>query len=297
MIITEVKALIVTITILFALFLNNATALEIQITHSESYEELSRFTEKSIRTALPDLTDIVGTPQDTLFFFIASSRKEFRDYTGGGLPDWANGVTIFPANLVVLKSPDFARTSLRRYRVTVLHELVHLIQGQQVPLNLTPLWFNEGVAVYFTDNYNTHSKVLLSRAITNNSIIPLNKLSDVLSYSQPKAELAYAESASVIEYLVQVYGIESISQILENMKSRISFEKSLQMVTGIDNSDFHYYWRNYIKRAYNWVFLLDIQYIIWLIIPVMVVLAFLTIKRRNRLIKESWNDEIDEAEI
>ena len=219
------------------------------------------------------------------------SENQFRKYAGPSLPSWANGVTLFPQGIVVIKTPDLTRSTLKNYRTTIVHELVHIIQGQQVPLNLTPVWFNEGLAVYFSEEYNLRSKIILSRAIAKKKLIPLNKLSDVLNFSDLKAELAYDESASVIEYLVQVYGFKVLEEIFENMRSGSGFEKSITIATDIDYSNFSYFWERYVSRTYRWIFLLDIQYILWLIMSLLLILAYLSIRRRNRETAKIWEDQ------
>lgn len=266
-------------------------SISINVISPDKYEELSKFTLSTISHQIPKLSNIIGAPKSPITFILASTEHQFQSYTGHPLPSWANGVTLFPQNVVIIKTPDFSHTTLRTFRTTILHELVHHIQGQHVPLNLTPIWFNEGIAVYFSREYDIRSKIVLSRAIANNTLIPLDKLSEVSTFSRPSAELAYAESASVIEYLIQIYGTESISQILKYMKSNYDFNNSLSMTIEIDYSDFPYFWKNYISRTYRWVFLLDIHHIIWLIIPIMVVFIYMVTKLRNRRIKRSWDEQ------
>ncbi len=269
--------------------------LNIQIQYPEKYEEIAKYTESTIRKNFSKIYSIFSNPKDTIIYILVDSEKQFRKYTGPSLPSWANGVTLFPQGVVVIKTPDLSRSTLKNYRTTIVHELVHIIQGQQVPLNLTPVWFNEGLAVYFSEDYNLRSKIILSRAIAKKKLIPLNELSDILNFGDLKAELAYDESASVIEYLVQVYGFKVLKEIFENMRSGNRFEKSITIATDIDYSNFSYFWERYVSRTYRWIFILDIQYILWLIMSLLLILAYLSIRRRNRETAKTWEDQENNA--
>lgn len=263
----------------------------IKITHSHKYEELAQFTNRVIKEFTEELPSFFIPQDGELHFIIVNSEDDFERYVGQNIPKWTSGVTIFPAGIVVVKTPDLVKSTLRDYKETIIHELIHGIQGNIVPLNLTPVWFNEGLAVYFTKEYNLRDKIILSRAIMKNTLIPLDRLSNVLEYNRQKTELAYAESASVTEFLVSVYGAEIIGEIFENMQAGYSFMRSIELITGIEYSGFENLWRDYTSNSYKWVFLLNFQYILWLIIPPLVIFAYFIKRLRNKRIVDAWEIE------
>jgi len=261
------------------------------ITYPEPCRELAVYTLNTLRKLTPQLTTIFGPKSMSIRFILVNSRKEFELKTGSHLPYWAAAVTMFPQKIVVIKTPDLTNTTLRQYRQTISHELVHLVQGYHVPLNMTPAWFNEGLAVYLTDQFNLQSRVGLSRAIAKNSIIPLDQLSDFLQYNHVQAELAYTESATVIEFLTQVYGISVLTELFNTLSEKKDFDQSLYLVTDIEPGTLQFHWKKYITSRYRWIFLLDIQHIIWLIIPVLVIIVYFFKIKRNKKIFQKWNIE------
>jgi hypothetical protein len=265
------------------------------IIYPESCRELATYTLNTLQELTPQLTTIFGSKSMPIRFILVNSRKEFELKTGSHLPYWTSAVTLFPQKVVVIKAPNLTHTTLRQYRKTINHELVHLVQGYHVPLNMTPTWFNEGLAVFLTDQFNMQSRVVLSRAIAKNSIIPLDRLSDFLQYNHVQAELAYTESATVIEFLTQVYGPSVLTELFNLLSEKNDFDQSLYMVTDIEPGALHLRWKKYITSRYRWIFLLDIQYIIWLIIPVLVIIAFFVKIKRNKKIFHKWN--IEESNI
>ncbi len=143
------------------------------IIYPESCRELAKYTLNTLRELTPQLTTIFGSKSMPIRFILVNSRKEFELKTGSHLPYWTSAVTLFPQKVVVIKTPNLTHTTLRQYRKTISHELVHLVQGYHVPINMTPTLFNEGLAVYLTDHINLQRRSVLSRAIAKTSIISL----------------------------------------------------------------------------------------------------------------------------
>ncbi len=261
---------------------------QIKISYPKGYEQLAKFSRNTIHQNIDQIAQIVGATEPKITLFLVNNIDSLINITGNKIPEWAAGVTLTNKNIIVMKTPDFLKSTLRQYKTTLIHEMVHCIQGQVVPLNLTPAWFNEGLAEYISEEYDLHKKVILSRAIIKNRIIPLQEVTDLINFSHVKARLAYAESSSVIEFLIYKFGLEVIHEILNTMKEGTYFAKSLSIHTDIDFCDFPYFWKKYISQRYKWVFMLDIQNILWLIMPIMVIIGFLIKKYRNRKVLKEW---------
>ena len=274
----------------------------IKIVHPDGYEKLAEFTHTSILNALPNVPAIWQMTTDTIRIQIVARSADFEEAVGSDLPQWVGAVTLFPQDLMVVRSPDLSRSTLREYRKTVVHELIHLLQGQFVPLNLTPVWFNEGLALYYAGEFDLRERIVISKALVRNQLIPPVKLEQILKFSQPQADLAYAESASLIEFMENVYGNGTAVAILARMRNGENFEQAVLKLTDCEYDDLMNQWQTYVEKKYNWIFLLDIQNILWLIIPLIAFLAYWSIRRRNKVTLEQWNDEeinenSDEQEI
>jgi len=271
-------------------------APQIKIIHPKGYEKLAEFTHTSVLNTLPNVPAIWQTTADTIRIQIVARSADFEEAAGSDLPQWVGAVTLFPQDLMVVRSPDISRSTMREYRKTVVHELIHLLQGQFVPLNLTPVWFNEGLALYYAGEFGWRERVVISKALVRDQLIPLVKLEQILQFNQPQADLAYAESASIIEFMENVYGDGTAVAILERMREGENFEQAVLKVTNCEYDDLINRWQTYIAKKYNWIFLLDIQNILWLIIPLIAFLAYWSIRRRNKVTLEQWNvEEINES--
>ncbi|MBN2601949.1 MAG: hypothetical protein JXR87_08150 [Candidatus Marinimicrobia bacterium] len=267
------------------------TADNIHIYYPEQRKQIAVITLNTIQNKLPQIRRFLGENYRPVHVYITDSQATFEQLAGSHLPYWTAAVTISPKQIIVLKSPGLINTTLRQYRETVEHEFIHLYQGFFIPLNITPAWFNEGLANYTSRPYDIQSRIILSRAIIKNRIIPLSKLVNFLEYNHLQAALAYAESSSLIEFLVVVYGERIIRDIFSDMAMTKDFSVTLQCLTDTDIDILEFRWKKYIISRYRWIFLLDIQYILWLIIPLLVIIVYFIKACRNKKIVQQWNIE------
>lgn len=264
---------------------------DFHIYYPPKQEQLAVFVLNTTREMISKLEPTFGSGLQDVHIYLTDSQKMFEELAGAHLPYWTAAVTIFPKNIIILKCPTTTNSTLRQFRTTVEHEFTHLYQSMIVPLNITPTWFNEGLAIYFSQPYDVGSRVLLSRALLQKRLIPLQKLSDFLKYNHLQAELAYAESASLIEYFTQVYGTGILAEIFHDLRNTKDFSTTLQNLLDSDLESLEWRWRNYITRRYRWIFLLDSHYLIWLIIPILVIIVYFIKGHRNKRIIQQWNRE------
>ncbi len=281
----------ISLLIIFPYTLNGSTAIYIQ--SPEKYQEYEKFTKISVENFIPNISHVIPLNNTIIKIFLTNNKKSFASHAGYTMPFWVNGFTQFPENKIVLKTPDFSNTNLNQFKKLIIHEVIHSLQSQYIPLSLTPTWFNEGLAVYYSDIYNLNDRIIISKALVRNNIIPIDMISNFLDMNPAEAVLAYAESSSIIEFIIQNNGTESIKNILLNIKEGKTFSEAFEMVTNIELNQLQYYWKIYITKKYSWIFLLDIQYIIWLFFPFLLILAFIRMKFKNKVIIKNWDESIE----
>ncbi|MFQ6618679.1 MAG: peptidase MA family metallohydrolase, partial [Fidelibacterota bacterium] len=173
---------------------------------------------KSLGTLFPEVSQFIGyRGEKILNVALAISQEDFDNLTGGKVPYWGNGATDYTRMLIVLKSPRFSRTSFEDLEKTLAHELTHLLLGNMVNIISLPRWFNEGLSIYMAGEHSFRSDLILSKAIFNKSILPLDNIANVLTFERVKADLAYAQSGSAVQYLIETYGKNVVSTLLYNV--------------------------------------------------------------------------------
>jgi len=228
---------------------------------------------------------------------ISGSEDEYNQFTGNLMPEWSQASTDYEKSRVVLKSPSFTGVRVSELTRTVIHELTHFLIGAVAPPGTIPRWFNEGIAMYLGGEETFRSKINISTAIYTESLISLNEIKFVMTFSGDRANLAYAESRAALEYLIEISEEKSIKSILAELYLNKSFDSAFTEVTGMDLIDFEIEFRTEIRQRYRYYFLAAVGDYIWFLIPGLFILAYLAVKIRNMQTMRRWRIEEEQDEI
>ncbi len=245
------------------------------------------------RTA--DMVGYSGVPIANMI--ISGSEDEYNQFTGNVMPEWSQGSTDYEKSRIVLKSSSFTGVRVSELTRTVIHELTHFLIGAVAPPSTIPRWFNEGIAMYLGGEESFRSKINISTAIYTKSLISLNEIEFVMTFSSDRANLAYAESRAALEYLIEINEEKSIKSILAELYLNKSFDSAFTEVTGMDLIDFEIEFRSKIRQRYRYYFLAAVGDYVWFLIPGLFILAYLAVKLRNMQTIRRWRIEEEQDEI
>jgi hypothetical protein len=175
--------------------------------------------------------------------------------------------------------------------------MIHAIQNQKISLTLFPDWFNEGLAEYFSEDFTIDQKVQLSKFLLHKEPPALDELRIISHKYQQLAIMDYILSASIIEFLLVNYGNDVFKSIFTKMRENKNFYASLFKVTHLTEEQFEFYWHDYLGSKYKNLFLLDVQYIIWLFLPFLFIFSFILKQILNKAIINRWKYERLEEKI
>ncbi len=136
---------------------------------------------------------------------------------------------------------------------TLPHELGHIIFHEYIGFDVEiPLWFEEGVAMYQEKAKRVGAHDTVAKALKNGQFIPLTQLTNMRLYSDTPTEqvqLFYAESASVVYYLINELGEYRFVRLCRELKSGGNFMEALASSYGRFASldDLNRAWVNYLK--------------------------------------------------
>jgi hypothetical protein len=184
---------------------------------------------------------------DRAKIYIYDSSEDYQE--AAQTAPWSHGVTFSQAKII--------RTfpSAHGFFDSVLpHELGHIILREFIGFDAdVPLWFEEGVAMYQekAKRWGAHQQV--KKTIEDNSFIPLKELTNfrmdrVSDIGQ--IQLFYAESASVINYLINEYGVQRFNRFCDELKEGRPFDWTLKSVYVYlkDTEDLNKAWVRYLKK-------------------------------------------------
>ncbi|MBN2413302.1 hypothetical protein JXQ31_16605 [candidate division KSB1 bacterium] len=265
---------------------------DIRIIYSPADSAYAKQALNIIGKYLEEITaDLLITERNTINVYIAPTRRNFRDFLRGQLPDWTGAFAAPSENTMYIRSPRWDQDNV--FSTTLIHELFHLLLHQKMGLTEIPRWMNEGLAIFYSGDNKWIMSTAMSKALATRSLIPLSQIDNVLKFHSAKAELAYQESYSAVQYLLATYDIDAVLYILNGLKSNLSLDDCFKNATGSSFRDFELEWINYIKKHYKWTWISEFDNYIWILIIVLFLLAGILIRLRNRQKLREWQNETE----
>ncbi len=130
----------------------------------------------------------------------------------------------------------------------ITHAVIFRILGNRA--STLPLWANEGLAKIESEQFSETDNVLVTDAASNLNLITLSDLAT--KFPSNRADLAYAESASAMRFLVKRYGDSAPKTMLAELAKTGSFDKAMLKATGDSEGAFVSNWTKSLNRRY-WV--------------------------------------------
>ena len=133
-------------------------------------------------------------------------------------------------------------------KAATVHELTHLVIHQMTfnPYGNQPRWLDEGLATYNEGPLKPQSASILENAAANDTLMTVRTLSSPFSTDTAQALLAYAQSYSLVEFLISNYGQTKMRALLDTFREGSSYDDALDRIYGFDMNGLNTLWRNYI---------------------------------------------------
>jgi hypothetical protein len=226
---------------------------------------------------------------DIVYVYICYSESDFHELGVEHLPNWTQGAAMPATNLIIIK----AYNENPNFSATAVHELTHIMLHSIIKSMNIPRWFDEGLAVYYSDDKMFASSSRVSKALIFNSIIPLSEIDRVLAFDESNAQLAYQESYLAIIFFIERFGTDSLRRLIHEMASTENIDDAFLNVIGMGTERFEMEWLNHIQANQRWQFLVDIDSYIWISILLLFAAGYFQMRRRNKKTLERWENEKD----
>jgi len=130
----------------------------------------------------------------------------------------------------------------------IAHEMAHLVIHQMVlnPYSGLPTWLDEGLAMYAEGSLALEYTAYLNQAIADDSLISVRSLSSPFSAYAAEAALSYAQSYSLVEFLISNYGQGKMLELLNTFSQGSNYDAALDSVYGFDMDGLNTLWRQYV---------------------------------------------------
>jgi len=156
--------------------------------------------------------------------------------------EWTGGVAFTRYSCIAI---GISTLNLSWGEGAIAHELTHLVTNQMTlnPYNEIPVWLDEGLAMITEGPMQLAFRSALNNAIKNNKLISVQTLASPFSALTDISYLSYAESYSIVDYLIRTFGKDKMFQLLDTFRQGSTYDGALLEVYGFDTSGLNTAWQ------------------------------------------------------
>lgn len=246
--------------------------------------------------AFQRLTDLVGyTPSSTIYVYLCPTLECFRQHHPGTvpLPDWAVGVAYPELSRIVIRTRLTVEEGGHIRPVEVFqHELAHIVLEQALSTQGgAPRWLSEGFSMYTAAQWTTHGQRALEETTLRNTFLPLTVLTTSFPADEEAAHMAYAQSFSIVSFLITTYGKYAFQDFILNLRDGMDTNSALLQATGRSLKSVEQEWQEALRRRYSW-WMYAVRYGgIWFGLSLLFLLAYMIKRVKMRRIQARWEVE------
>jgi hypothetical protein len=196
--------------------------------------------EEALESASTLLGGTRGAPVDV---FVYGDARMFRSAMGPGTRENVGG-QAHPAIRTLFGLIGPSQIGSDWVEELVRHELTHIVldDAANSPFAYPPRWLNEGVAVFLSRPRDGGDHAQVEAAARAGTLIPLEGLDGQFPTRARRFSLAYAESASAVEHLVDTYGEGVLRSIVEAYAAGLGTDDAFRQALGVDLETFASGW-------------------------------------------------------
>jgi len=234
-----------------------------------------------------------GRPSSKLDIRIARNPKEMQELVGNTttrLPGYADGIAFPESGLILLTltEPD---TFLRPDLQTVLtHELSHVALHRAVHGADVPYWFSEGVAVQQARESSLARVRTLWEGTLRGGLLPLDELSEHFPSHRGEVDLAYAQSADFVGFLLS--GGDNRGRfrgLIRELGQQRPFPEAVEAAYHVPLAYMEREWRSELTRRYGqWPMMFMGLTGLWVLGAVLLIIGFARMRARDRATLQRW---------
>jgi len=127
---------------------------------------------------------------------------------------------------------------------TLRHELAHVVThvAGEGPYGSLPTWLDEGTAMYAQSEPGEGYTSALDRAVERDSLLSVRSMTSPTG-DPSKVGLFYGQAWSLVDFLVETYGLAKFAELFATFKEGSTVDKALLKVYGFDQGGLEDAWR------------------------------------------------------
>jgi Tol biopolymer transport system component len=213
-------------------------------------EEGAFFAEESFKY-LENKFNFTITRRIPLIFYSSHLHFQQTNVVPNFIPEGVGGFFEFVKGRVVIP----CNGNLNQFKKVIRHELVHVFMHSKVYFankehsrydqTYPPLWFTEGLAEFWSSNWDAQAEMVIKDAVLHNYIVPLSRM-----YTIYGTFMMYKEGQAILTYIAEKYGEEKLLLMMERIWKYTKFTEVFEEVIGKSVEEFDREWIYHLKKKY-----------------------------------------------
>lgn len=181
--------------------------------------------------------------------------------------------------------------------MTIKHELCHLLLHRYMGKTDMPKWLDEGIAQWISEGIPeiiTHGRPsMLTHAAFADRLPKLESIAHSFPQDVQGLTLAYEQSRSIVEFIVENYGKNGILNILETMRKGAGYREAILISLMISYPELEKRWQQDQQSlmAVLSYFAVNLYTIIFVLAALLTFLIYIRSAIRKRRLREEPEDE------
>lgn len=176
------------------------------------------------------------------------------------------------------------------------HELCHLLLHDRIPEGSLPRWLNEGIAQWVSGGFSEvrlpRRGSVLDRAVLSGRTIPVESLSGAFRGDGRSLHLAYEQSLSLVQFLIDRYGVDSFLSLLESLSEGVSWEQAFSEHWSLTVGSLEQAWKEDLadKLAWTTVLIGHLYEILFFLAAAVLTVGFVRHVKRKRAAMDALDE-------
>ena len=158
---------------------------------------------------------------------------------------WTGGLAFTSQNILLIAIDPAAPASQLD---GLIHELAHLLINEVTfsCIGDLPTWLSEGLAKYAEGPASDVEQAAIDEAMVTDDLITIRSLSSSFPADHSSALLAYAQSKSIVTYLIEAHGWTKMNELLAIFKRGSTNDRALTETYDLDMTSLDAAWREWL---------------------------------------------------
>ncbi len=205
-------------------------------------EAFNRLILDAAQSAVDQLKTEYGLSNVTpIRIWVYNSRDDFNATKQANEKHWAVGTAYSDYHLILATIPEGSKNEIGR---VIPHEISHqlLSQATKNPFNAPPLWLDEGLAVRAQTVGNEDDFNQVKDAAAKGQLYSVRALISEFPTTGPY-HLAYAESHSIVNFVIEHFGLEKLQALIAVYREGVSHDEALMRTLSVDTAGLDQLWK------------------------------------------------------